>query len=206
MARANRQGNFIWEAVRQVVMVDPKWQDGNYANDDPPRAGIGVGLQIQSVVGSSAAGYEEEFQTREQVHAALAAEAKRVGDTVQPRDWVYRSWAIQTHDISQTHGFKGDLAAAARSIRARVLILPNCQDQLHTPREGGVLEAAQHIPHAKLVDLNDTGGHRGSRSLHSLATFDTEVADLLKRIADGRPGISGPRFPKTWSRTDYCPG
>jgi homoserine O-acetyltransferase len=206
MARANRQGNFIWEAVRQVVMVDPKWQDGNYANDDPPRAGIGVGLQIQSVVGSSAAGYEEEFQTREQVHASLAAEAKRVGDTVQPRDWVYRSWAIQTHDISQTHGFKGDLAAAARSIRARVLILPNCQDQLHTPREGGVLEAAQHIPQAKLVDLNDTGGHRGSRSLHSLATFDTEVADLLKRIADGRPGISGPRFPKTWSRTDYCPG
>jgi homoserine O-acetyltransferase len=206
MARANRQGNFIWEAVRQVVMVDPKWQDGNYANDDPPRAGIGVGLQIQSVVGSSAAGYEEEFQTREQVHAALAAEAKRVGDTVQPRDWVYRSWAIQSHDISQTHGFKGDLAAAARSIRARVLILPNCQDQLHSPREGGVLEAAQHIPHAKLVDLNDTGGHRGSRSLHSLATFDTEVADLLKRIAEGRPGISGPRFPKNWSRTDFCPG
>ena len=28
MARANRQGNFIWEAVRQVVMVGPKWKDG----------------------------------------------------------------------------------------------------------------------------------------------------------------------------------
>lgn len=206
MARANRQGNFIWEAVRQVIMVDPKWQDGNYPNDDPPRAGIGVGLQIQSVVGSSAAGYEEEFQTREQVHAAFAADAKRVGNTVQPRDWVYRSWAIQSHDISQTHSFKGDLAAAARSIRARVLILPNCQDQLHPSREGGVLEAAQHIPHAKLVDLNDTGGHRGSRSARSLATFDTEVKDLLNRIAEGRPGISGPRFPKNWSRTDYCPG
>jgi homoserine O-acetyltransferase/O-succinyltransferase len=206
MARANRQGNFIWEAVRQVVMVDPKWQGGNYPNDDPPRAGIGVGLQIQSVVGATAAGYEEEFATREQVHAAFAEDAKRVGETVQARDWVYRSWAIQSHDISQTRNFKGDLAAAARSIRARVLILPNCQDQLHTPREGGVLEAAQHIPHAKLVDLNDTGGHRGSRSARSLATFDTEVKDLLKRVAEGRPGISGPRFPKNWSRNDYCPG
>ena len=50
MARANRQGNFIWEAVRQVIMVDPKWQDGNYANDDPPRAGVGVGLDRKSVV------------------------------------------------------------------------------------------------------------------------------------------------------------
>jgi len=29
--------------------------------------------------------------------------------------------------------------------------------------------------------------------------------DLLKRIADGRPGISGPRIPKNWSRADYCP-
>ena len=125
---------------------------------------------------------------------------------MQARDWVYRSWAIQSHDISQTHNFKGDLVAAARSIRARVLILPNCQDQLHPPREGGVLEAAQHIPHAKLVDLNDTGGHRGSRSARSLATFDTEVKDLLNRVAEGRPGISGPRFPKNWTRTDFCPG
>jgi homoserine O-acetyltransferase len=204
MARANRQGNFIWEAVRQVVMVDPKWREGDYANDDPPRAGIGVGLQIQSVVGSSAAGYESEYASQSEVHAAFAKDAKATGETVQPRDWIYRSWAIQSHDIGQTGGFNGDLAAAARSIKARVLMMPNCQDQLHAAREGGVLEAAQHIPTAKLVDLDDIGGHRGSRSAHSLAVFDTEVKDLLKRIADGKPGISGPRFPKNMRRADYC--
>jgi homoserine O-acetyltransferase len=203
MARANRQGNFIWEAVRQVVLLDPKWQDGNYPNTDPPRAGIGVGLQIQSVVGSSAAGYEHDYRTREQVHAAFAKGAKAVGAGVQARDWIYRSWAIQSHDIA--HGFKGDLAAAARSIRARVLLFPNCRDQLHPPREGGVLEAAQHIPVAKLVDFDDIAGHRGSRSPRALAAFDAEVKDLLERIAEGRPGISGPRFPKHWTRTDACP-
>jgi homoserine O-acetyltransferase len=206
MARANRQGNFIWEAVRQVVMVDPKWQDGDYSNDDPPRTGIGVGLQIQSVVGVTAEGYETEYANREEVHKVFADDARRVGNTVQPRDWIYRSWAIQSHDIGQTHNFKGDLAAAARSIKARVLIIPNCRDQLHPPREGGVLEAAQHIPHAKLVDLDDPGGHRGSRSARALATFDTEVKDLLKRVEEGKPGISGPRFPKSWNRTDFCPG
>ena len=204
MARANRQGNFIWENVRQVVMVDPKWRDGNYPNDDPPRAGIGAGLQIQSVVGSSAAGYEEEFATREQVHAAFAADAKAVGNTVQARDWIYRSWAIQSHDIAQTPGFNGDFAAAARSIKARVLMFPNCHDQLHAAREGGVLEAAALIPVAKLVDIDDIGGHRGSRSAKALAQFDTEVRDLLKRIEDKRPGIGGPRFPRNWLRTDYC--
>jgi homoserine O-acetyltransferase len=205
MARANRQGNFIWEAVRQVIMVDPKWRDGGYPSDDPPRAGIGVGLQIQSVVGSSAAGFEEGFATREQVHAFHAAGVKSVGDSVQARDWIYRSWAIQSHDIGQTPGFNGDLAAAARSIRARVILFPNCQDQLHAPREGGVLEAAQHIRTAKIVDLDDIGGHRGSSSPGARAGGATEVRALLKRIADGRPGVSGPRIPKNWSRADYCP-
>ena len=204
MARANRQGNFIWEGVRQVVMVDPKWLDGAYPNDDPPRSGIGVGLQIQSVVCLSAAGFEEEFATREQVHAAYAKDVVTVGNSVQARDWIYRSWAIQSHDIAQTPGFNGDFSAAARSIRARVLLFPNCRDQLHAAREGGVLEAAALIPVAKLVDIDDIGGHHGSRSAKALALFDTEVRDLLKRIEDKRPGISGPRFPRNWILSDFC--
>ncbi len=205
MARANRQGNFIWESVRQAVMLDPKWRDGDYPNDDPPRAGIGVGLQIQTVVGWSAAGFEEAFATREEVHKFHADGVASVSMGVQARDWIYRSWAIQSHDIGQTPGFKGDFAAAARSIKARVLMFPNCQDQLHAPREGGVLEAMQYIPVAKLVDFDDVGGHRGSSSARSLALFATEVRDLLKRVEDGKPGINGPRIPKNFTRPDYCP-
>ena len=205
MARGNRQGNFIWESIRQAVMLDPKWQDGNYPNDDPPRAGIGVALQIQTVVGWSAAGFEEAFATRDEVHAFHAESAKTVGNNVQARDWIYRSWAIQSHDIGQTPGFKGDLAAAARSIKARVLMFPNCQDQLHPPREGGVLEVMQHIPVAKLVDYDDVGGHRASTGAHALAVFATEVRDLLKRVEEGRAGINGPRIPKIFTRPDYCP-
>ena len=205
MARANRQGNFIWESIRQAIMLDPKWQDGNYPNDDPPRAGIGVGLQIQTVVGWSAAGFEEAFATREQVHAFHAQGVKSVGNGVQPRDWIYRSWAIQSHNIGDTPGFKGDFAAAARSIKARVVMFPNCHDQLHPPREGGVLEAMQYIPVAKLVDYDDIGGHRASTGAKALAIFATEVRDLLKRIEDGRPGIGGPRIPRNFTRPDYCP-
>lgn len=37
--KAHRQGNFIWEAARQVIMLDPKWRGGEYPNDDPPRMG-----------------------------------------------------------------------------------------------------------------------------------------------------------------------
>ncbi len=205
MARGNRQGNFIWESVQQAIRLDPKWRDGDYPNDDPPRAGIGVALQIQTVVGWSAPGFEEAFATREQVHAFHAEQVKSVANGVQARDWVYRNWAIQTHDIGQTPGFKGDLAAAARSIKARVLMFPNCQDQLHPPREGGVLEAMQHIPVAKLVDYDDVGGHRASTGAKALAMFATEVRDVLKRVEEGRPGFNGPRIPKNFTRPDYCP-
>jgi len=33
-----------------------------------------------------------------------------------------------------------------------------------------------------------------------------EIRDLLDRIAEGKPGISGPRFPRNWTRPDFCPG
>ena len=184
-------------------MVDPKWRDGEYPNDDPPRAGIGVGLQIQSVVGSSAAGYDSEYATQAEVHAAFAKDAKVVGDTVQPRDWVYRSWAIQSHDIGQTRNFKGDLAAAAARSRRAFCCCPTVRISSTRARRRRP-RSREHIPVAKLVDIDDIGGHRGSRSAHSLAVFDTEVKDLFKRIADGRPGISGPRFPKNMRRPDYC--
>lgn len=204
-ARTNRQGSYAWESVRQTIMLDPKWRDGTYPNDDPPRLGIGVGLQIQSILGSSPGGYEASFSSPDQVLAAYAADVKTLGERLQPRDWIYRSWAIQSHDISRGPPFNGDLAAAARSIRARVLLLPNCYDQLHPAREGGVLEVAQHIPTAKLVDLDDIGGHRGFQSPRAVGVFTAEVQDLLKRIADGRPGISGPRFPRAWGHPDFCP-
>jgi homoserine O-acetyltransferase/O-succinyltransferase len=204
-ARTHRQGNYAWEGVRQTVLLDPKWRDGNYPNDDPPRQGLAVGLQIQSILGSSAPGYEASFTSRDEVLAAYATDVNVLAYRLQPRDWIYRSWAIQGHDISRGEPFNGDLAAAARSIRARVLLLPNCYDQLHPPREGGVLEIAQHIPTAKLVDLDDIGGHRGFQSPRAVGVITAEIQDLLKRIADERPGISGPRFPRAWPRSDYCP-
>jgi hypothetical protein len=70
----------------------------------------------------------------------------------------------------------------------------------------GTLEVAQHIPVAKLVDINDPGGHRWTQSPGPRAMVTKEIRDLLDRIADGRPGIGGPRFPRSWSRTDFCPG
>jgi homoserine O-acetyltransferase len=205
-AHATRQNNFIWEAARQVIMLDPKWRDGAYPNDDRPRRGTAAGMIIQNAFGISAAGFEAGFATGAQVHRNYAELAEQIGNTTQARDWIYRTWAIESHDIAQTPGFNGDLAAAARSIRARLLLMPNCQDQLLPPGESGVMVVAAHAPHVKIVDIDDIGGHGGTRQPRGIAVITTETRDLLARIAEGRPGFSGPAFPRHWSRADRCPG
>ena len=206
-ARTHRQGNYTWEGVRQTVMLDPKWRDGAYPKDDPPKQGLAVGLQIQSILGSSAPGYEEILQGSRRGACSLRSRCEGAGRAPATARLGVSKLGDPGHDISRGEPFNGDLAAAARSIRARVLLLPNCYDQLHPPREGGVLEIAQHIPTAKLIDLNDIGGHRGFQSPRAVGVITAEVQDLLKRIADVRPGNSGPRFPErgralTTARTD----
>jgi len=205
-AHANRQVNFIWEAARQAITLDAKWRDGNYPNDDPPRRGTGVGMIIQNAFGISAGGYEALFRDAGAVHRNYAQQVEQIGNTTQARDWIYRTWAIESHDIAAAAPFNGDLTAASRTIRARLLLIPNCFDQLLPPGESGVLTVAMHAPDAKLVDIDDLGGHGGTRSPRGIATITTEIRDLLQRIEEGRPGFSGPRYPRHWARPDRCPG
>ena len=205
-AHATRQSNFIWEAARRAIMLDPKWRDGTYPPDDPPRRGTGVGINIQNAFGFSAEAFGEMFRDRAAVDGFFAATAEQLGAATDARDWVYRTWAIVDHDIARTPPFDGDLRAAARSIRARLLLVPNCYDQLLAPGESGVMEVAAHAPHAKIVDLDDIAGHSGNSTPRSVTVIAAEVRDLLQRIADGRPGFSGPRIPRHWTREDRCPG
>ena len=46
----------------------------------------------------------------------------------------------------------------------------------------------------------------GALNAEKSALATKEIRDLLDRIADGKPGISGPRFPHNWTRPDFCPG
>lgn len=206
MAQASRQDAFIWELARQAIMLDPKWRDGAYPADDPPRRGVGVGVNIQNAFSFSPEGFAELLRDRAAVDRFVATTSEQLGTTTDARDWVYRTWAIVDHDIAAAPPFNGDLRAAARSIRARLLLIPNCFDQLHTAGAGGVMEVAANAPDAKIADIDDTLGHSGNNSPRGVTVITAEVRDLLQRIADGRPGFNGPRYPRHWSRADRCPG
>lgn len=210
-ARASRQAQAVWTLARRAIALDPKWKDGAYAADDPPRAGAALGTGVQNLFGSSS----EAMQSRpapgpapapRPAGAPPATEAGPPGGGVDARDWYYRTLAIETHDISNTPEFKGDLPAAAKTIKARLLLFPNCRDQLLAPTEGGVFEVAKAAPKAKVIDINDRQGHGGTTTPTSEALITAEVRDLLSRIEQGKSGIKGSRFQRGRKLDNYCAG
>ena len=101
---------------------------------------MGAGLVVQTAFGSSSVAFERNFQTRDAVLASYQSQSASPAVSVDARDWIYRTYAIDSHNIAETPGFGGDLAAATRAIKARLLLFPNCYDQLHPPRASGVFD------------------------------------------------------------------
>jgi homoserine O-acetyltransferase/O-succinyltransferase len=92
-----------------------------------------------------------------------------------PLDWIYQSWAYDSHDVGGTPGFQGDTAAALRSIRARTLIAIPPLD-LYNPVEAGRW-AAQHIADCELVEVMSDAGHQVAS-----ATDPAAASELNRRI------------------------
>src|SRR5262249_15577 len=79
-----------------------------------------------------------------------------------------RTW--EKHDVGNTPGFHGDVAAALRSIKARVLYMPSATD-LYFPVTDAKYEAA-FIPQCELVPIPSLWGHpAGAGASPAHATF-----------------------------------
>jgi homoserine O-acetyltransferase len=195
-----KQSVFIWEAARRAIMLDPKWMNGAYPESDPPRSGVAIGLAVQTAFSSSSLGFDQDYPTRAAVLDFYESQMKSSSTSVDARDWIYRTYAIDSHNIGDTPGAGGSVAAAARTINARLLMFPNCFDQLHPPVASGVFEVAENALVAKAININDIHGHGGTAAQRERIV--AEIRGLLSRIENGVPGIEGPRFPRGSSRAD----
>jgi hypothetical protein len=90
-------------------------------------------------------------------------------------------------------------------VKARVLMFVNCDEQLLVTRGSGNFELVQKFANVKMVNINDIVGHSGTSTRVSQVLITSEAHDLLNRIAEGKPGIKGPQFPRGWNRPeDVC--
>jgi homoserine O-acetyltransferase len=162
----------VWsEAQRLALTADPKYRDGHYAPDDPPRAGLAAARAVAMITYRSPqslgkrfgrATGDEVFGRRAQAPNDLAVSGwlRHHGQTLVDRFDAnsYRRLldAMDTHDLARG---RGDYETVLRSIEQPVLVGSLSSDALYVPAEQH--ELARLIPGARLVEIDTAHGHDG---------------------------------------------
>lgn len=143
----------VLEMLRQSIMLDPKWQGGNYAVEQPPEQGMRLWAGwLSGVIVRTPAAHKKQFAQPRDVQTFLKTTEDGGWKRMDAVDWVYQSWAYDDHDVGATPGLNNNYAAALQSIKAKTLILAGVGDLLNPEPEA--VEAAGLIPGARFESIN----------------------------------------------------
>jgi len=158
LARTPAWSTVVVDASRKAIMLDPAWNGGNYTA--PPVEGLRL---FRDVVGFMAARtpemYRHQFDRPLDVLPWLKQQEDAAIPVFDANDYIYQSWAYETHDVSTTPGMGGDYAKALRAIKAKTLIMVGVKDLLNPDWEA--LEAARYIRDVRTLTINPSSvtGH-----------------------------------------------
>jgi homoserine O-acetyltransferase len=190
LARTPAWSVLIVDASRKAIMLDPAWNNGNYTTI--PVNGVRLWRDILGFgAARSPEWYREQFPRPLDVLPWLRAQEDAVLNAFDPNDFIYQSWAYETHDVGATPGMNGDYARALASIKARTLIMTGVKDLLNPEWEA--LEAARHIPDVRTVTINPDSvtGHMAAGGFRpaDVEQINADVAKFLDMVAQrgGRP-------------------
>ena len=186
LARTPAWSVLIVDASRKAIMLDPAWNNGNYTTI--PTAGVRL---WRDILGFGAARtpewYRDQFPRPLDVLPWLKAQEDAVLNAFDPNDYIYQSWAYETHDVGATPGFNGDYAKALGSIKAKTLMMTGVKDLLNPEWEA--LEAARHIRDVRTVSINPDSitGHMAAGGFRpaDVEQINAEVAKFLDAVTQG---------------------
>ena len=143
----------VLEGLRQSIMTDAAWDNGNYLSSAPPDKGMRLWARLlNGTIVRTPQVLEADFPKSNLVVVPWQATLADAGwKRIDARDWIYQSWAYDQHNVATTPGFDGDYERALKSIKARTLILAGEGDLLNP--EANAKEVAQLIPSARYVSL-----------------------------------------------------
>lgn len=141
----------ITRSMRELIMLDPAWDHGNYASQ--PERGMKLWARLFSgLIVRTPAAHAAQFPKPADINEFLDKTAETGWKRIDANDWLYQSWAYDQHDLGATPGFNGDYDRALASIKARTLVLAAQNDLLNPEAEAKY--AAEHIAGAKLVTIS----------------------------------------------------
>lgn len=163
-ARCAPHNAVFLEGVRAALIADPAYADGVF-NGKPMRGYRAMG-RVYAGWALSQEFYREElwrgigFTSLEDylVRSWEAGYARRA-----PEDLLAQMWTWQHGDISAHPDFNGDLPAALRSIKARVLLMPGDHDQYFRVEDNR--REMPHLRNAELKPIPSIWGHRAGNPL-----------------------------------------
>ncbi len=145
----------VLEMLRQSIMADPKFNNGNYPASEPPQQGMRLWAGWLSGLIVRTPGYQESlFPNNLDAIASLKAGQDAGWRRMDAVDWIYQSWAYDQHSVGTSPGFNGDYAGALKSIKAKTLILAGSGDLLNP--EYDAKEVARYITNVRYVAINES--------------------------------------------------
>ncbi len=151
LARTPAWSVVIVDASRKAIMLDPAWKGGEYAS--PPLEGLRL---FRDIVAFAAARspelYRYQFGKPLDVLPWLKIQEDAALTIFDANDYIYQTWAYESHDVGTTPGMSGDHVKALRSIKAKTLIMTGVKDLLNPEWEP--LEAAKYIRDVRTVTIS----------------------------------------------------
>jgi homoserine O-acetyltransferase len=173
MAKTAPWAVLVTETARACLMADPAW-NGQGFDRAPERGWRAYHGLMSALVTRTPRAHAESLASLEEAHRwfdDMVARQRALG--FDAHDYLYQSWAYETHDVGATRGFGGDTQRALASIKAKALLLAPALD-LFNPSESA-RAAADAIPGARFVEIPSEQGHQAATHLRA------EDADFLNR-------------------------
>ena len=133
------------EVARQAIMADPKWNGGNYAEDDVPGHGLAVARMIGHITYLSDEAMRQKFDRRLQdrceisfafeeadfqVESYLRYQGQKFVDRFDANSFLYVTKAADYFNLEASHG-NGSAVAAFAKARCRYLVASFSSDWLY---------------------------------------------------------------------------
>jgi len=142
----NHAQAIAWNKIgRRAIMDDPKWRDGRYPADDPPRKGLAVARMAAHVTYLSEGALDEKFGRKFQdrdsesftfgidyaIESYLAHQGTSFPQRFDANSYLHITRAIDYFNFAR--GTHGDLAAAFAKTSARYRFFSYDADWLYSP-------------------------------------------------------------------------
>lgn len=143
-ARFHSQGIAYNEVQRRAIMLDHRWNNGEYSDENPPEDGIGVARMLGMITFQSDPYMQQRFdrmdatrpsawdtfQGRFDVEGYMHHQGRKLAERFDANTYLYLSRAMDTHDIARG---RGSLEFAASRIAARTTVIGVSSDILFPP-------------------------------------------------------------------------